>query len=46
MYDELETHMKKEVMAVRIEAKDPPCGQIQHLHWKAQKSSKERLFLR
>lgn len=46
MDDELEKCMKKEVVAVGIEAKDSPCGQIQHLHWEAQKSSKERLFLR
>lgn len=38
MYDELEKHMKKEVVARRIEAKDSPCGQIQHLQWEAQKS--------
>lgn len=46
MYYELEKHMEKEVVAIGTEAKDSPCGQIQHLHWEVQESGKERLFLR
>lgn len=38
MYDELEKHMKKGVVARGTEAKDSPCGQIQQLYWEAQKS--------